>query len=252
MAVVRASGGSRIQSRLRRIVAGASLGFLIAAPSLAQWIPGKTLHVPQARDTPFCEFTPVVRGATLVRIYNTTGGDCPAPLVDVMNTARLAADFGAERIDVSPGRRWMADRIWFTRLGETRDFDGIKATLIGSMETFYHREGTRSAFTPMDVLRQTRFLYERGKPVFILRSPGGRPYVMQSWSTYIDKDLSADRLAGLGVQLALPPGWRFERKMLVRDLVIDTSRTSGTIPTLRDELYGMYDACTDIACNYVP
>jgi hypothetical protein len=226
---------------------------LTALPAEAQWIPGKMLHVPQARDTLFCEFMPVVRGAALIRVYNTTGtGDCPPALVEVMNTARLATSFGAERIDVSPGRRWLADQIWFTRLGETRDFDGIKAALTASIGTFYHREAMKGPFTPMEVLRHTKFLYARGKPIFILRSPGGRAYVMHSYSTYIDKDLSPDRLAGLGVQLALPPGWRFDRKVLVRDLVVDTGRTSGAIDVIRDELFGMYDACADLACNYAP
>lgn len=198
------------------ILIGLGTALLLAtAPSAAQWIPDKTLHVANARNLSFCEIVPMERGAPLVYVYNTIGNNgCSRVLSDLVDTKSLAAKLGAESVLLNSKRRWLQDQLWIYRLGETKDFGGLKATMMASVEPFFLREAMKAHFSPIYLSRWTKSVYEKGRPIFLMRSPSGKAWVMQSYTTYVDESLTIDTLVHLRVQLSVPPGWRFETKIL--------------------------------------
>jgi nitrogen fixation protein len=79
---------------------------------------------------------------------------------------------------------------------------------------------------------------------------------MQEYTQDVDPSLTLDTLDQVGGKLmALPQGWRFETKVLARDLSLDTARCDGWAAIIRDELHGTYQGCgygADTSANYVP
>jgi hypothetical protein len=152
-------------------------------------------------------------------------------------------------------------RIWTFDEGECQggyiiDFDGVKMTWIGEMvaeDVIDHFHGP--TYVPALIYRLTKWTYHAGKPVYILREPNGPTWVMQEMTKAVDKSLTIDTLDQLGSKLKLPEGWKFETKVLTKDLVLDTTRSDGWASIIRDELHCTYQACgydSDTSANYIP
>ena len=92
---------------------------------------------------------------------------------------------------------------------ETKDFDGVKASWMRSMSLEALRASISKPYTMMETNRASKYLYEKGKPVFLL-APPEVVYVMQSYTYHVDKGLSMDKLSDLGSKLKLPEGWMFK------------------------------------------
>ena len=77
---------------------------------------------------------------------------------------------------------------------------------------------------------------------------------MQSWTNYVNKDLTRETLKDLGRQLKqLPPGWSFRAKVLDRDLTVSTPPPAHLAWVTQDEFLNTYQGCRyDAGCNYVP
>ena len=109
---------------------------------------------------------------------------------------------------------------------------------------------------PSLIRRNTVWTFKAGKPVFLLREPGGPVWVLQEYTKAVDPSLTPDNLNEVGGKLKnLPKGWKFETKVLTEDLVLDTGRAGGWAAIIRDDLHCTYQGCgygTDTSANYVP
>ena len=54
------------------------------------------------------------------------------------------------------------------------------------------------------VHRETKYLYSKGSKVLVLRGADAKTWVMQSYSTEVDKNLTLEKLPELGSKLKLP------------------------------------------------
>ena len=78
---------------------------------------------------------------------------------------------------------------------------------------------------PSLIRRNTIWTFKAGKPVYLLREPNGPVWVLQEYTKAVDPSLTADNLNELGGKLKnLPKGWKFETKVLTKDLSLDTGR----------------------------
>lgn len=95
--------------------------------------------------------------------------------------------------------------------------------------------------------------FTKGQPVFMLVSPDGMPWVMQAYSNIVDPGLTYDDLKVLGKRLKAP-GWKFQVKVLDRDLSIRA--IDGKACIVQDDLENTYDACFEdagqSACSIKP
>lgn len=228
--------------------------------------PGLVVHTEAARDYAYCEIAPIVanpKGGVIAQFYNTTGTEgpgsrCPAEVFASINGKALAEKLAAASVYMNPTpqtarRHWVMDENWVYVVGETVDFDGVKATWMASMSPRQMLSATAAPYGPVEIHRQSKYLYKAGSTVFLMRAPGNKVWVMQSYATEVDKDLSFDKLPQLGSKLKLPAGWTFEAKKLTKDLTIDPRNAKGVAHIVRDDHYNVYEGCGfDKACNYVP
>jgi hypothetical protein len=229
-------------------------------------IPGATMDLPKARDYAYCEIAPFIieDGKITAEFYNTTattgvGGGCPPDKFAAIDSKTLAADLAAAVVYMNPTpqtarRHWVMDQFSASQKGETVDFLGVKATWGASMDPRQLQGLVKANYEPGEIHRQTKFLYAKGSPVFLLRSPDGKTWVMQSYATEVDKDLTYDQLSQLASKLKqLPAGWKFEVKTLDKDLTIEPGKARNVAHIVRDELHDVYEGCGfDKACNYMP
>lgn len=224
-------------------------------------IPGKVMHNTQARDFAYCEIAPVIGKPPMAQFYNTSGdGDyCPVEKMEALDPKALATELRASMIYLNPTprsarRHWVMDEFWAYGVGESVDFYGVKGTWAASMSPESMRGLLLRDYTPGQIHRQTKYLYKSGSTVFLLRAPDGKPWVMQSYTTEMDPNLTFDQLPQLGNKLKLPEGYKFEVKTLTRDLMINPTQVPNhTAHIIRDDLHDVYEGCGfDKACNYLP
>ena len=255
-------------TRVKKLAITAAM-FLFGACAFAQQIklnpgatPGKVIHKIDARDYAYCEIAPVLGNGPdmMAQFYNSSGPEdhCPLEKMQAIDAKSLAAKLGATLVYLNPTpqsarRRWVMDQLWIYKAGESVDFLGVEATWVASVSTESLWGLAKPDYQPGQVHRETQYLYSKGSKVFVLRGANGKTWVMQSYSTEVDKNLTIDNLPELGSKLKLPVGFKFEVVTLTRDLIIDPRKAAGLAHILRDDHHSLYEGCGfDAACNYTP
>jgi hypothetical protein len=268
-AVSTTPGRREIMHRTRNLVFAALALTIFISPAFAELIlkpgaiKGTEVHLAKARDYAYCEIAPVIGKPpkTIAQFYNTSGLDpsCPAEPFAAIDGKNLAAELKADMVYMNPTpqtarRHWVMDQLWIFKAGETVDFGGgVKATWVASMSPADLKGGLKGPFEPAVIHRESKYLYAKGSTVFLMRAPGGKTYVMQSYATEVDKGLTFAQLPQLGSKLTMPDGWKFETKQLTKDLTIDPRKAKGTAHIIRDNFHNVYEGCGfDAACSYVP
>jgi hypothetical protein len=109
-------------------------------------------------------------------------------------------------------------------------------------------------YSPLETNRASKYLYQKGKPVFVLVLPDGKgAFVMQSYTNHVATALTQDQLPNLATMLTLPTGWTYRTRMLDRDPIVAPPAPGYTAHTVVDNLANVYAGCGfDAACNYLP
>jgi hypothetical protein len=239
------------------IVAVISLtGIAASAQSGGTALAGKSATLEQARYFGQCEIFLLKGkpGSYEALVYNTTPlKDCPPARFDAMNAEKIARESGSDVAWKNPRRFWMMDRLTVSLVGEPREFDGLPFNFVARMQMpggFQPGKGQAGfAYQPTQIRRVTKYEFAKGKLVFLLRSPDGRTWVMQTYTTHTDPTLTEDDLPTLGKRLELPKGWSFQARKLDEDLVIDTNGLAHIVP---DGLENMYQGCIEGVCSFDP
>lgn len=187
-------------------------------------------------------------------VYNTIGfGPCPKDEFDAIDTERLAAEVGCDRVWKNPRRFWMMDTLTVDIVGEEAEFEGVNFNLVARMsmptDFDFDRDQSAMAYHPMQIHRVSTYQFESGRRVYLLRSPDGITWVMQTFTDHVNPTLTEDNLSGLGARLALPEGWEFKAPTLTRDLSITTDGLANIVP---DDLSNMYQGCIDGVNDFDP
>jgi hypothetical protein len=194
------------------------------------------------RDARYCEIIPVVREGLHLEatVYNTLGlNDCPPAIWDKITEAAMKERFGALTVLLNGPRHFIMDAITAgggTKSGEKIEVDGMglteRATIDLGLLDLLHRP-----YRETTIDRDTRYLFEAGKPVFMLEAPDGARYVMQAYAQIIDKTLAYDDLPALGAKLKLPSGWRYASMVPDKDLLLGAA---GKATIIQDDLDNTY------------
>ena len=215
----------------------------LSAAAVGAVTPDPATHtVEGVRNGRYCEIIPVVRVRfrLVATVYNTLGlNDCPAAIWDRITETEMKKHFGAVKVLLNGPRHFMMDKIvagdnpatgekieaGVLALSERASID---LDLFG-MRTEPCRERT--------IERDTRYVFDAAKPVFLLVSPDGARYAMQAYAQMIDKSLSYADLPGLGGRLKLPAGWRYESMVPATDRVLGAH---GAAIIVQDDLDNTY------------
>ena len=198
------------------------------------------------RNARYCEIIPVVRSGfhLVATVYNTLGlNDCPAAVWDKITEAQMKKRFGAIKVLLNGPRHFMMDTIaagGSTATGETIEAGGLELTERASIDLDLF--GMRSEpYRERTIERDTRYVFDAGKPVFLLVAPDGARYAMQAYAQMIDKSLAYDDLPGLGARLKLPKGWRYETFVPRTDLVLGANGEAIIVQDDLDDTYQKID-----------
>jgi len=218
---------------------------------------GDRRHIPGTRGMAFGGMAVLVGTGRNQRahVYTATLGEGPLipGSIEKIDPKKLAEEIGAVACVPNAGRHWTMDEINM-HLGEVVNFQGVKMAWAGDMSADEVMQHFGGPYVIGKILRNTIWIYKAGKQVCLLREPGGLVWVMQEFTKETDPTLNIDNLSGVGAKLKkLPEGWKFEIKILDRDLTLDTRRSGLWASILRDELGNTYE-CTgfDDLANYVP
>lgn len=187
-------------------------------------------------------------------VYNTIGfGPCPKEAFEAIDLEQLARDTGCDRVWRNPRRYWMIDALTINVVGERAEFNGVKFNLLAKMsmpsDFDFDKDQSASAYRPMQIHRTNTYEFRSGQPVYLLRSPDGITWVMQTFTDHLDPTLTEDNLSDLGARLTLPEGWKFKPVTLTQDLTIKTDGLANIVP---DNLSNMYQGCVDGVNNFDP
>lgn len=171
-------------------------------------------------------------------VYNTFGlNDCPSELWDRLDATAIAAEVGAMAAILNGPRYWLMSGI-----GKA-DGESMQRTTFGGLEM--NRQATvqlasmnPAAYTENTVDRKAIFTFDAGRPVYQLVDPGGRRWIMQTYSQTVDPTLGLRDLSGLADRLSVPPGWRYETCVPSSPIVVDTTTRPASV--LQDDLANSY------------
>jgi hypothetical protein len=195
-----------------------------------------------------------------VSIYNTTGlnggeetrDSAPKALIQKMDPKKIAKQYPALLMSISPPRHWTLD--WFIdRVGAVRNFDGLNAAWMGNSlapHTAIAAKPVSAAYRIVYPARTTIEGFKKGSKVYLLDDPKGRTWVMIA---YTDKDLpgmTIDKLDSLGDVIKPPQGWKFRTAMLGKDLTLEPK--GGFVGMTEDDKENLYILTGPGQSNYVP
>jgi rhodanese-related sulfurtransferase len=217
---------------------------------------GERRHVNNTRGTSFCgvaAFIGTPPNATAHIYTSSSCQECTEEDAKRIDPVALAKEIGVTQCGVNIGRFWMMDELSFGA-GEAVNFHGVKMVWVGSMNPDeVHSYFGGKAYVPVRITRDTEWIYKAGKPVYLLRTPEGKVWVLQEYCNDVDTTLTADNLDQLRDTLKLPKGWKFETNILAKDLSLNTSRSGGRAFIMRDDLGNAYQGVGfDNSASYVP
>lgn len=229
----------------------ASLGQHLAAARREHLVPGREIHLRDARGSRFCEvglITGTGQVNAIANIWNTAGACDPTPeLFGALDADDIARENGVLRAWLNPVSSWMIDRLDVWEAGVDRTFGGITGTWIGVADAATMMPATvLDSYHPGYIYRNATFTFDRGSEVYLLDAPDGEVFVMLSFTRHWDPTLSEDKLAHLGGRLDLPGGWGFRAEMLDQDMEVSTSKHDNLAHIVQDNLHNVYQG-SDVA-----
>jgi hypothetical protein len=193
--------------------------------------------------------------------YNTTGlnaadpgQSCPPEAFARVDRTAVKDAFGVADVLKSGPRFWTVD--WLeVPVGAQRDFSGLQARWFGVLRLpeAFDKKGSLD-YVAVDAERDSRQGYRKGTRIYVLDDPRGTAWLLQSYTTAFDPNLTAEGLERLGEKLRLPPGWKFRTRVLEEDL--EVRALNGRVQVMQDNLQNTYVACFSMsgqqACSARP
>jgi hypothetical protein len=194
------------------------------------------------RDVRYCEVVLLKADSDglYAEVWNTMGrSECPQDEWEAIDTAAIAAEYGAATALANGPRYWTLDSIDATvqMTAPVTVFGAIEMFLGATVDLGAGLPST-APYTQRPVARDTVFYFDAGTEVYELTDPDGAVYVMQSYSQKLDPTLSADQLAGLGARLKLPAGWTFSTRVL--DAELEVRDVDGIAIVVQDDFENTY------------
>lgn len=191
------------------------------------------------RNVRYCEVFVARRHglSATASVYNTIGlNDCPEAKWSALNADKLKNELHATMVVLNGPRYFTMDRNALANPGAVATFDGLDARLVAQLEI--KKKQDRTPYTENIVERQNQYVYDAGKNVYELVAPGGRVYIMQSYSQEIAKNLNEEELLTLQDHLKLPSHWEYRVRKLEKELVVRNA--GGKAHVVQDDLRNSY------------
>jgi hypothetical protein len=217
----------------------------MAAAREKNLVQGKQIHLTNMRPYRFCEvalITGTSHSNAIAEFYNSTGSDDPTPeRFAALDSAKIVEENHVRATFLNPVRYWMMDELWVYEDGVERTFGDIKMTWMGVVPVSEMEKGvSKGHYVPGYIFRNTQYKFNKGSEIYILDSPDGEVFVMQSFTNYVQKKVDVNQINELGPLLHLPQGWKFRSVVLDRDLIVNQDKTNHLAQVFQDDLKNAY------------
>jgi len=221
-------------------------------------VPGKQIHMTNFRPHRFCEVALIngtSKGNAIAEFYNSTGVDDPTPeRFAALDEKKLAKENHARKAFCNPVRYWMMDEFWCNEAGVDHTFGDIKMTWMGVVPVEeLEKSVTKGHYNPGYIFRNSQYKFNKGSEIYILDSPDGEVFVMQSFTSFVQKQVDINHIKDLGPLLHMPPGFKFRSVVLDRDLIVNQEKTKYLAHVFQDDLKNAYQGSDGgKAFNFIP
>lgn len=98
-----------------------------------------------------------------------------------------------------------------------------------------------ASYTPFAVSTQINYVWNVGTLAHILISPEGKYYLMYAFTNNVKPGLTRDGLTDIAKTMQLPPGWKYQNRLLSKTVTVTTAPINGfRVNFLFDELQNYY------------
>jgi hypothetical protein len=214
-----------------------------------------------ARGQKYCEIL-ILRGFQnpVGDVWSTWGlNDCPSSCwdtitqADAIDSARQMGITQVRGVTLNGPRWWTLDKIVDNgTVGPTGMIDCLLMRQLATLPLSNQQviTGENPPYQEQTIERNTTYTYNRGEPMFVLVHNGDY-YVMQSFTTLVDPNLTLNQLPTLGSsgQLSLPSGWSYEVITCNNsDFTLETNHGSAIV--IQDNLKNSYQKVNSSITNF--
>ena len=164
--------------------------------------PLERVHIKDARGLRFHGMGAFVGTGRTQRAHVYTAASIPVDpeAYKKIDPEKLAHELGVDMCAVNSGRFWMIDELEIV-VGEVQDFHGVEMRWAGDMTGAEMIAQFQSAYTPSLIYRNTNWIFNAGKPVYLLREPEGATWVLQEFTKDVDAEPRGGQPRGARRQL---------------------------------------------------
>lgn len=189
-------------------------------------------------------------GLRSLTAYNTLMFGCDERKWDDLTEQAVKTQFDSWMVKKNGPRFWTIDTVTedTTLVDPSSTFiGGMEMVVVGIVKASWFdlirafATGAVANYVERAVHRHTTYVFRKDQWVYVLTSPVGKTYVMQSYSTQYNASLTLDALKDLGPTLSLPAGWSFKPIMLQRDLHLRAVDSIGRL--VNDNFFNSYSQC---------
>ena len=228
-----------MENRVKRFVA-----FLVAVSAVIVLVPtaasAKTGTLTGLYNERYCEIFAVTMPdppAFSVDVYNTVGlGDCPPEGWNAVDFTAVKEETGSLLAVPNGPRRWLIDTIANGKAGTPVTVGGMQMRHVAVLTV---PSLSPPPYTELKIARTTTWVFNKGRKVHWIVSPEGKKYVLQAYTTNVDKSLRAKDLDSMDENpaMVLPEGWNYRTIKLKKQLRL---KAPGIATIMRDGLGGTY------------
>ena len=163
--------------------------------------PTRRFHANNTRGAAFHGMGAFVGTGKLQRAHVYSANVLPVGPDDYkkIDAKKLAEELEVDMCAVNIGRFWMMDEL-DVAAGDTVNFHGVEMYWVGDMTGAEMMSQFQTAYLPSLIRRDTIWTFKAGKPVHLLREPGGPVWVLQEYTKAVDPGLTPDNLERVGRQ----------------------------------------------------
>ena len=178
--------------------------------------------------------------------YNTLMFGCDTDQWNSLTENAVKAQFNSAMVKLNGPRYWTMDTV--TESSKLIDskltyIGGLKMVVVGIVHVSYYDVlnkvlfGGVTNYVERHVARHTVYVFRANTLVYIMTSPAGKTYIMQSYSGQYSP-LTLESLENLSSMLNPPAGWSYKAVKISQDLHVPAVNSIGTL--INDEFFNSY------------
>ncbi|MFK7770992.1 MAG: hypothetical protein AB8F94_02590 [Saprospiraceae bacterium] len=170
-------------------------------------------------------------------VYNDLNDVLSKKEFDNLEEDKIKKETNADIVIKNGPRFWVLDEISGKSKSPIWTLQGHKYIVPAYLKLNVLDLLNRKPYNPMEVIRDTKYVYYKNSLLYKLISPSGEEYIMQAASQEIDTTLKLLDLEVLEKKLNLERGWKYELEKTSSEFILESN---GKTKIVQDDLRNTY------------